>query len=67
MTGTAALTACVFCDVQGESGPSDLVVYRGRTCFVILNLYPYNNGHLMIVPTVISDGSLMRPLTSSVN
>ena len=29
---------------------SDLVVFRGPTCFVILNLYPYNNGHLMVVP-----------------
>ena len=27
-----------------------MVVFRGATCYVILNLYPYNNGHLMIVP-----------------
>ncbi len=29
---------------------SSLIVFRGRTCYIILNLYPYNNGHLMVVP-----------------
>lgn len=40
---------CVFCDVQAAPA-ADLVVFRGVHCFVILNLYPYNSGHLMIVP-----------------
>jgi ATP adenylyltransferase len=29
---------------------SNLVVWRGQTCFVLLNLFPYNNGHCLIVP-----------------
>ncbi len=50
---------CVFCDATAGRPPSpsgsgapgdDLVVLRGRAAYVILNLYPYNNGHLMVVP-----------------
>jgi ATP adenylyltransferase len=41
----------VFCDAQNPSEEqSSLIVFRGTTCYVILNLYPYNNGHLMVVP-----------------
>jgi len=39
---------CIFCENNGLD--DSLVVYTGTTCFVILNLYPYNNGHLMVVP-----------------
>ncbi|MBD3161065.1 MAG: HIT domain-containing protein [Candidatus Eisenbacteria bacterium] len=48
-------TSCVFCsDVFSEErndgdGPS-LLLHRGRTAFVVLNLYPYTIGHLMVVP-----------------
>lgn len=46
-----ALEGCVFCAaLRSTPGGVDLVVYRGRHNFVILNLFPYNNGHLMIVP-----------------
>lgn len=41
---------CVFCTARTIEGPESLIVHRGATCFVILNLYPYNNGHLMVVP-----------------
>ena len=42
-------TDCIFCNTS-EPGRADLIVARGRLSFVILNLYPYNNGHLMVVP-----------------
>lgn len=47
--GAPAAPACVFCAVDGAD-PSPLVIHRGSTAFVILNLYPYNNGHVMVVP-----------------
>jgi ATP adenylyltransferase len=46
----ASASSCIFCDAQARIGDEALVVHRGRACFVILNKYPYNNGHLMIVP-----------------
>jgi ATP adenylyltransferase len=51
ITSADKATGCVFCDAQAPGGPqASLIVFRGAACFVILNLYPYNNGHLMIVP-----------------
>ncbi|RMD50692.1 MAG: HIT domain-containing protein [Ignavibacteria bacterium] len=43
---------CVFCNVEEKNVEDDdtLLVYKGKKCFVMLNLYPYNNGHLMIIP-----------------
>jgi ATP adenylyltransferase len=50
VTGSKTDTGCVFCDAPRLSGPDSLVVHSGSRCFVLLNLYPYNNGHLMVVP-----------------
>ena len=43
-------SGCIFCTALERDDAESLIVFRGRTCYVILNLYPYNNGHLMIVP-----------------
>jgi len=48
--GAGGDSGCIFCDTA-QPGRGDLIVARGRLSFVILNLYPYNNGHLMVVPT----------------
>ena len=41
---------CIFCDAGPESSRDDLVLARTPLSYVVLNLYPYNNGHLMVVP-----------------
>ena len=52
MTGSAGGTGdrCIFCDAGPESSRDDLVLVRTPLSCVVLNLYPYNNGHLMVVP-----------------
>lgn len=44
-------TGCIFCDKPREQRDAEnFILWRGHTGFVMMNLYPYNNGHLMIVP-----------------
>ncbi|HEV3059874.1 MAG TPA: HIT domain-containing protein [Vicinamibacterales bacterium] len=50
MTGTSVGDpACVFCNTI-DGGSDELILVRGRVSYVVLNLYPYNSGHLMVVP-----------------
>ncbi len=51
MTGTGGEGGCIFCEAAAHPDPDELILIRGRVAYVILNLYPYNNGHLMVVPT----------------
>ena len=43
---------CVFCSMSGinAGNPDNLIIDIGDLTFTVLNLYPYNNGHLMVVP-----------------
>ena len=57
MTSADRQEGCIFClpaDPSATAGQAhdqrSLNVHEGATCYVILNLYPYNNGHLMVVP-----------------
>ena len=50
VTGAAKSSDCVFCAALSSADADPLIVFRGITAFVILNLFPYNNGHVMIVP-----------------
>ena len=43
---------CIFCDKPHEQRDAEnYILWRGQTTFVMLNRYPYNNAHLMVVPT----------------
>ena len=42
---------CIFCRFPREQADAEnLVLFRGETAFIILNAFPYSNGHLMITP-----------------
>ncbi|SKB09913.1 HIT family protein [Aeromicrobium choanae] len=41
---------CPFCAMVAGERQTDLIVVRGEHCFVAMNLYPYNPGHLMVLP-----------------
>jgi ATP adenylyltransferase len=42
---------CPFCLAPEKSDEDGLIVYRGETCYVLLNLFPYNAGHLLVCPS----------------
>jgi ATP adenylyltransferase len=42
---------CIFCQLpKKKNDRQNLIIYRGKFHFIILNKFPYNNGHLMVVP-----------------
>ena len=42
---------CIFCVKPAENRDNEnYIVHRGASCFVLLNLYPYTSGHLMVAP-----------------
>jgi len=51
IVGEKARGGCIFCSaLERQDDRETLIVYRGQSAFVMLNKYPYNNGHLLVVP-----------------
>ncbi len=56
--------SCVLCLPENDFSRDEerLVLYRGKTAFVIMNKFPYNNGHIMVAPLRhVIDISLLEP------
>jgi ATP adenylyltransferase len=54
---------CVFCAIRDASDDrANFVLHRGASCFVVLNRFPYSNGHLLVIPFAHRDG--LETLTS---
>jgi len=41
---------CPFCAVIGKPDAEGLIVHRGQSCYVVMNLFPYNPGHVLVCP-----------------
>lgn len=50
VTSADQATGCIFCAAPQESDEKARIVYRATHCYLILNTFPYTNGHVMIVP-----------------
>jgi ATP adenylyltransferase len=48
--GAGTTDDCPFCTIPSMSDEDGLIVHRGALAYLVLNLYPYNSGHLMAVP-----------------
>jgi ATP adenylyltransferase len=64
--GGKKIKGCLFCRIAKEHDDAkNLIVWRGKECFVVMNRYPYNNGHIMVVPYMHT--SSMGKLTDKTN
>jgi ATP adenylyltransferase len=57
---------CPFCQIPKLSDEDGLIVARGADVYAVLNLYPYNSGHLMVVPyRHVADYTELEPAETS--
>src|SRR3954453_17290790 len=49
-TGLGPDDGCPFCEIPKMRDEDGLILERGRSAYAVLNLYPYNSGHLMVCP-----------------
>ena len=67
ISGSVKTAGCLFCTkLKEDRDAENLIVHRGENCFVILNAFPYTNGHTMVVPyDHVAELQSLSPATSS--
>jgi ATP adenylyltransferase len=65
VTGSELISGCIFCDLPKLDDKQARIVHRAEYCFVILNTYPYTNGHVMVVPFAHLDELQKLPTTAA--
>lgn len=51
VTAASQAGECVFCGLaKAQNDQQNFIIGRGKTCFVVLNAFPYTSGHAMVVP-----------------
>ncbi|MEM4658688.1 MAG: HIT domain-containing protein [Candidatus Methanosuratincola sp.] len=61
--GEGKTPGCIFCDKPKETNDrANLILYRGKTCYMMMNRYPYSNGHIMVLP--LRHTKMLEDLTS---
>jgi ATP adenylyltransferase len=51
VTNAEKVSGCIFCDLPKCGDDAKVhIVHRARSCYIVLNTYPYTSGHVMIVP-----------------
>jgi ATP adenylyltransferase len=50
VTTSDRATECIFCGKQQAADRDAFIIHRGQSCYIVLNIFPYTSGHVMIVP-----------------
>jgi ATP adenylyltransferase len=66
VTSAGKTSGCIFCDLPKAGNDQKVhIVHRGQHCYVVLNLFPYTPGHVMIVPYAHLDELQKLPLEAA--
>jgi ATP adenylyltransferase len=65
VSGADRAAGCIFCEAPKQTDEQARIVHRGTYCYLILNTFPYTNGHVMIVPYAHLDELQKLPIETA--